>query len=961
MLSFQGAAPLAFGSASGPGPGVVRGSRYPFGCRGVASVLGVDGWALVEWRLWGKSRGLRKRYPVACHGADAAAAAWVLWEVVLSASQRGVIARGMGVTGEHARRLVALWAGLHDLGKITAVFQQLDKAAFAELEHLAGYPVDGSIPQVRHDLAGQIAVAPLLAELGAARARRWRASPQCVAAQVIGGHHGCFHEVGEREARLYRWPEAMGEQQWAQQRRLLVEHLHTALGAPPMPVTFEVPAAALVAGVVVLADWLVSQLSFITARQDDPARTVAQWYAGSLAAMPEVIREAGLGQAVVAATEVSAVWGFAPNALQRSVQQQLATGVKGAGLLVVTAAPGDGKTETALVAASMLGQAAGVSGVVFALPTMATADQMHTRVRQFTQRAVTGPSAVTLVHSMSRLHLATGSGAGMVSDESAVARTALQWLYGAKRGLLAPMSVITVDQALMAVLPVRHNVMRLLGLSGKVVVIDEAHAYDAYMQSLLATLLTWLGHYRVPVVLLSATLPRVISDALINAYLRGSRGKAHRPGSFAIDYPGWLFVDAAGGDTVRPSPAAVAEMAVMRTSTLAVDLINVPESPENSRESRSAVLGELLTPLRVRGGRVAVVCNTVDSAQATFEDLLEWAGEEVEVSLLHARLPDEDRAAVAADVLTRHGKGPRRKEKPSIVVATQLIEQSLDVDFDLVITDVAPVAQLLQRAGRCHRHERPERERGAWPGQARLVVLVPVEESGEFAMPPVWRSIYPRYLLERTLTVLRARQGKPVAIPGEVSGLVGEVYDEFSMDQDDQRWWTEYEGQRLAQRDQAGWVMVPEAGVISRLEELSQAPVVDAGLLERREVELTTRLGADTQRVVCCFVDDQGRRWLDRNRWIALPGEHAAAKSRPSAAVIRMVMGCSIPVRASLLNEHCDSEAARLPASWENTPWLGDLRIIPLPLTEAGSGSVVIGRRRFSLDDRLGLVVTKLS
>ncbi|WHT22583.1 HD domain-containing protein [Crossiella sp. CA-258035] len=73
------------------------------------------------------------------------------------------IARGMGITGEHARRLVALWAGLHDLGKITEVFQRLNQAAFAELERLAGYPVDGSIPRVRHDLAGQIAVAPLLA------------------------------------------------------------------------------------------------------------------------------------------------------------------------------------------------------------------------------------------------------------------------------------------------------------------------------------------------------------------------------------------------------------------------------------------------------------------------------------------------------------------------------------------------------------------------------------------------------------------------------------------------------------------------------------------------------------------------------------------------------------------------------------------------------------------------------
>ncbi|MBP2479685.1 CRISPR-associated endonuclease Cas3-HD [Crossiella equi] len=547
----------------------------------------------LDMLLWAKERGLRERYSVFWHSADAAAAAWALWERVLSPAQREVIAEGMGVSQAQAQRLVALWAGLHDLGKITEEFQCKSDQAVQALRQ-AGYPSGDAVVQLPHDLAGQIAVAPLLAELGAVEDRIWTRSPHCVAAQVIGGHHGRFHELEARFERSYRNPQAMGDGEWERQRRLLVSELHTLLGAPALPARFEVAAAALVTGVVVLADWLVSQVSFIIARQADPATTIAGWYHKSLTAMPTVLREAGLGRAVLAATDVHTVWGFAANTLQESVQRELAGRVRGAGILVVTAAPGDGKTETALVAASILGQAAGVSGVVFALPTMATADQMHARVREFTDKAVTGPAAVTLLHSMARLHQAAAWGGGRLVAVAGPGEVP-QWLYGAKRGLLAPMSVITVDQALMAVLPLRHNVMRLLGLSGKVVVIDEAHAYDSYMQSLLVTLLTWLGRYRVPVVLLSATLPTVISDALINAYLRGRHGKAYQARGFAIAYPGWLFVDAEG-QTIAPSAEAVREMAVMRTSRLTVDLVEV--TGESGAASRRERVRALLEPLR---------------------------------------------------------------------------------------------------------------------------------------------------------------------------------------------------------------------------------------------------------------------------------------------------------------------------------------------------------------------------
>ncbi len=89
-------------------------------------------------------------------------------------------------------------------------------------------------------------------------------------------------------------------------------------------------------------------------------------------------------------------------------------------------------------------------------------------------------------------------------DGSAAAAVAAR----VQRPLLAQFAVGTIDQALMAVLPVRHNALRLLALSCKTFIVDEAHAYDPYMQVLLGRLLNWLGAYGVPVVLLSATLRR---------------------------------------------------------------------------------------------------------------------------------------------------------------------------------------------------------------------------------------------------------------------------------------------------------------------------------------------------------------------------------------------------------------------------------------------------------------------
>ncbi|MCK2214774.1 CRISPR-associated helicase Cas3' [Actinomadura sp. ATCC 31491] len=285
------------------------------------------------------------------------------------------------------------------------------------------------------------------------------------------------------------------------------------------------------------------------------------------------------------------------------------------GLLLITAPMGEGKTETALHAGRLMGEAAHMPGYFIGLPTMATSDQMLRRVDEFRGRRVEGATSLTLLHGMAWLnsaYTAEGDEAQVVTGDP----MATPWLRGSKRGLLANLSVGTIDQALMAVLRGRHNVLRMLGLAGKVLVIDEVHAYDAYMQGLLKVLLEWLGLLKVPVVLLSATLPVATGRRLAEAYLAGAGYKNNKVPQ--LTYPGWLYV----------SPTAAQSVPVKsRERRLHVDLHKVPLDARQ-RLRRTTTLRQVLHPLVQQGGCAAVICNTVAEAQRTYLDLRSWLGEQ---------------------------------------------------------------------------------------------------------------------------------------------------------------------------------------------------------------------------------------------------------------------------------------------------------------------------------------------
>lgn len=476
-------------------------------------------------------------------------------------------------------------------------------------------------------------------------------------------------------------------------------------------------ASWLLAGVAVLADWIGSDsrhfeycptpmpLAEYWERYAVPRADRALAASGVLSARPN--REERFDEIL------PHLRGRAPSPAQRAVAD-LGRGADGQRLVLIEDLTGSGKTEAALLCVHGLMTRGLAQGLYVALPTMATANAMYDRLADAYGRLFApGESpSLALAHAGRQLSEVFRASIGLedqarpdASQEDGGPFCAAWLADNRKKALLASVGVGTIDQALLAVLPSRHQSLRLLGLGRGVLVVDEVHAYDTYMHTLLRRLLEFQAAQGGSAVLLSATLPSRTRRELVQAYCDGLGSSAP-----TLDKSSFPLVTAIGPGFVLEEPLPVRPGTERRVE---VEFLHSPDA---------AV--ERIAAAAQAGACVAWVRNTVRDAMEAY-DLLRARLEPEHVQLFHARFAQCDRLDKERDILARFGpESGAEARRGRVVVATQVAEQSLDLDWDLVVSDLAPLENLIQRAGRGCRHLwRTGRPDGF--GDPRLLVLAP--------------------------------------------------------------------------------------------------------------------------------------------------------------------------------------------------------------------------------------------
>ncbi len=724
-------------------------------------------------------------HPLLCHMVDVAMVTREMWHYSLSPSQRGglSIALGLGHDQDSAGLWCAFLAGLHDLGKASPAFQlQVERVRTKVEQRLRdnGLTVS-SLRTSKYTPHGVITAATLPCILTTAFGMGSHIANRI--GTVIGGHHGVFPTSSETQGVSST---SIGNQRWDHHRRALVDQLANVLVVPrdQLPDRIDNAAAMTLAGFVSVSDWVGSNTDYFPYAV--PTSTEAYACCAEKRA-----RRALDALGFLMRPGPREVRGFAglfpgiskPNDLQHAIES-LAGDVTEPGLVIIEAPMGEGKTEAAIYLADNWAASAGQEGHYFALPTQTTSNQMFGRVRDFLHdRYADSLVQLQLLHGHASLssefealrqnhdRIFAPRYSGVESDSDHMEVVASEWFTYRKRGLLSPFGVGTIDQALLAILQARHMFVRLFGLSHKTVIIDEVHAYDTYMTALLERLLEWLAALGSSVVLLSATLPRSRRDALLNAYLRGLGAQSKEPRS-DVAYPriSWVSGNSEPGSrTVSVSPRGTKEARLEWTDG------SLP-----AQDRSPFPLGERLEEALVQGGCAAVICNTVRRAQEVYRALKPYFSGtaedgEPELDLLHAQYTFQARDEREKRSLVRFGKPGASTSRPhkAVLVATQVIEQSLDLDFDVMVSDLAPADLLLQRVGRLHRHERPRPNALAWP---QLLVCKPEMEGDVPRFDPGTTAVYDSHILLRSWLTLGDRT--TVRVPVDVESIIADVYDD---------------------------------------------------------------------------------------------------------------------------------------------------------------------------------------
>jgi len=709
--------------------------------------------------LWAKTdkNGDNTWHPLILHMLDVAASA----EAILMREPEATrlrMAAILGMDWENARPWLLFLVACHDLGKACPGFQ-------CKWMNLSGInPGRSPKTDINHGFVSQIALQELLQE------KDWPDNLAELVADAVGCHHG--ERISPNSFLILQGDRrALGKDDWAQARRGLVGALLKVFNPFLIPAKelFSGPDFMLLSGLTSFADWIGSNEDWFPFGTAEDCEDLLNWFQKRRVCADRALNAIGWEFRTPLSQEPKTfeqVFSFSPRPLQQAVIDVLSA-LEEPAILLVEGPMGEGKTEAAFFAHLELQHRFGHRGMYVALPTKATGNAMFQRTLKFIfQQGTDRKLDMQLVHggavlndSFQRLRFSD------IHDRELGGEVrAGEWFTNKKRALLSEYGVGTVDQAILPILPVRHNFVRLWGLANRVVIFDEIHAYDAYTGTLLVHLLRWLLSLDSSVVLLSATLPPKFRRELAKVV------KASMP----------------------KEEAAYPCISIYRTGS--VEQVHFEADPERRLTLRLqgitpdlAGMHSALNEILVHGGMGLALVNTVQRAQDLYRlfaegESLEREGRRVgkrlsdgtEVFLFHARFPADLRQKREDHVLETFGaEGNRNGRK--ILIATQVAEQSLDLDFDVIATDLAPIDLVLQRAGRLWRHKLTSRP---IPEPILLIAGLTGDEPPSFGKPLWWGKVYHEDILLHTWSLLQEENRQSLTLPDEIDVLVQKVYEE---------------------------------------------------------------------------------------------------------------------------------------------------------------------------------------
>ncbi|WP_461175564.1 CRISPR-associated helicase Cas3' [Trueperella pyogenes] len=915
--------------------------------------------------LWAKSGNEDAYLRLTQHLIDTACVAEWLWDNWVSDSLKRTLAAIWKLDEQDVRQLYIFFAGVHDVGKASVSFQRIveqrpDSYYLLRPIEEVGLSLDwprGEGPDIKfpHGLASAVFLRNWLLANGL---KKPIASSLI---SVVDAHHGFTSDpvllekrIKELEGRECRFDDVAAE---------LIESMagltsvNGAIGKlKKKPVA---GAPQLMVGLLIMADWIASNENVFPygAIAPQPERV-----ATGMDSINLPLPWTPVDPPVNVQELFNRTFGWEGSARVRPIQSaavETAQSAMGPMLMIIEAPTGEGKTEAGLAAAHVLGQKLGAQGVYVAAPTMATANGLFERVIDWARHSSRGGSVASmyLAHSKNRLSEqfqrlrfaarkedTTSLTRGSDSEENMGGLVAHQWLSGSRKGLLSDFVVGTIDQVLMMALKVRFSMLRHVALAGKVILIDEVHAYDAYMSQYLYRVLQWCARYGMSVILMSATLPPAQRKKLAAAYgsalMRESQAAAE-----ALDVSSYPLVSVVDRNGVRA--------------------ISVPPRPDDAQiavhriDDELGVLRKTLGELLDGGGIALVICNTIRRAQEAYRELsADYPGE---VELHHAAFIASDRSAKEDALRERLGSRARRgagRPWRQIIVATQVAEQSLDIDADVLVTDIAPIDLIIQRAGRIHRHERPLDDRPVKLQKPMVFVRGVYDEGTVPRFDSGTEFIYGEAILLSTM----AHLPEVIRRPSDVPELVRCVYaaEPCIPESWRDRWdaaVSKDAKERARSVGRANTFLFPTLAGASELQDLFDILHDDshglggeeAGSAQVRDTEFSVEVIAvqDTDYGYHTFGDDED-------------GLEILQGAEPTYQQAKALAGSSLRLPVRMTKWDSDFKAviseleAQTPAEWSNSALLRG----QVALRFDRCGEAHVGRFHLNYDREVGLVVT---